>query len=833
MGAVQDAINLAWRDFVTEGVPASGPNEPRKVEIRAVGAVIEQFLAVAGIDKIYETTAAGIAATTSGDLFLVKGTGDSFADLYKNASGSAVYQDISLPSTAGIDQRLLSATRTVQTFADRDAIPSGDRYDGMQVKVAAADQWFQWDDAVNDWKTPLEFVENTVAFETPPIIDRGYLYFPSFRLLRYRQNGYGDFYSPAAGALFAGQEVSATSEIRRHVFDGGIYAEELDGIGSPTDAQKAAAAQAALVIVDGNDTPLVDTDTQVILAVTAGGKIVDSKGWTFVGDVPGGAVVNQFRYGKEVDETPFVYPGDVAATITDTNLVALGFTRGIRGEANSIVAAGGYLDENPKAGDFICARFYLHTSVSGQFGQPRVYLYESEPTADYVVPTLLRVISSTVREYFYAGRIADADRLKWAVGTDNSANASIVTIAGIQFHVGPDPAYWIGSNDYPSPPGWGSGSDPLLSDELFLVSDRPTPFFPANGLAKRSLPAIAELSASPAIDPPVPPYFDSGRASDLFWLDPTALGDNLKISMRADDAPHIVSTRTVAINTRAVPLASPVSINCAYFGDSLSNDNFSPDLKALLAAWNVDINFHGTLANNAGETAEGRGGWSLANYIGTRQGSAWSSVVAAGSPATTAYLAGDYTARLNAQPFLNNGSSGSAAPVISGGPANGYRFDLVNYRTRFALPTIDIVLLNIWSNDMNLVPASDGLADVVALYPVMLAEIRRAWPSAKILCWASAPGFVNNAELRWRERRPALEAILSAIREQQDWGDTSLHFASAWMHHTVRSAFDLSTGTTDDASSVNRATVADDIHTSRPADAQAHEAVAAAIVNII
>lgn len=734
---------------------------------------------------------------------------------------------------AAVD-RAVRAPITVPTFADRDGgIPIGQRYEGLLVKVVEADQWFQWDASASAWVTPLEFVDNTIAFETPPVIDQGQIYFPTFRLLQYRQNGYSDFFGPAIGAVFAGQAVSPTSEIRRHIFDVAAYLAALDGIPSPTDAQKAEAAQDALSYVDGNTEPLVDTATQIILAVTAGGRIVDSKGWTFVGDVPGGSVHNQFSYGKQVDDTPFVYPGAVAADVTDTDLVAMGFTRGIRGMANSIVGAGGYLDENPEIGDFVVCRFYLKTTVAGQFGQPRLWHYESEPTASFVVPTLWREISDTVREYFYAGRITQSDRLKWAVGTDNSANASVVTIVGIQYHVGADPAYWIGRADYPDPIGWGGGSDPLMSDELFMVSDRPLPLFPANGMAKRSLPAIAEVAAIPTLPIPTQPYFDAGRAADLFWLDPAAIGSGLRLTMRGDEASHMVSTRSLTVAKKTVPLASPVSINCAYFGDSLSNSNFSPDLKALLAAWGVDINYYGTLPNDAGETAEGRGGWSLANYIGTRQGAAWTSVVAAGSGATAAYLAGDYTARFNANPFLNNGASGSAAPVISGGLADGYRFDLVNYRTRFALPAMDIVLLNLWSNDMNLIPASVGLADVVSLYPVMLAEIRRAWPDAIILCWASAPGFVNNTEIRWRERRPALRAIKAAIKTRRDGGDTKLHFCSAWMHHSVRSGFGLSAGASDAVSGVNRAVVSDDIHTARPADLQVHEALAAAIVNLI
>jgi hypothetical protein len=829
MGAVQEAFNTAFRDFVTAGVPASGEYEPDKALIRAIGPIIEQLFAVTGLsDKPFETPEAGAAATFDGELFWVKGSGPIAARLYKNVSGVAVDQDIAIPSTVALN----GAPRIVPTYADRDGgIPLGDRYEGMLVKVVEADQWFQWNAAASAWKTPLEFVDNTIAFESPPVLDNGLIYFPAFRLLQYRQNGYSDFFAPLVGKVFAGQEASPTSEIRRHVFDYGAFLAALDGIPSPTDAQKAAAAQAALITVDGNAAPLIDTNTQIILAVTADRKIVDSKGWTFVGDVPGGSVANQFRYGKLVDDTPFVYPGAVAADITDTDLLAMGFTRGIRGNANSIVGAGGYLDENPEINDFVVARFYLKTSVAGQFGQPRLWFYESEPTASHVVPALFREISTTVREYLYVGRITQSDRLKWAVGTDNQANASIVTIAGAQIHIGPDPAFWIGRSDYPEPLGWGDGAAPLMSDELFMVSDRPLALFPSNGLAKRTLPASAEITTTPALAAPAQPYFEGGLASDMYWLDPAAMSSNLRLTMFGDDASHIRQSRTVAIAKRTVPLASPASINCAYFGDSLSNGNFSPDLKALLAAWNVDINYFGTLPNDAGETAEGRGGWSLANYIGTRQDSAWSSVVAAGGEA--AYLAGDYTARFNAQPFLNNGASGSAAPVISGGPANGYRFDLVNYRTRFALPAIDVVLLNLWSNDMNLIPASLGLADVVTYYPIMLAEIRRAWPTAKIICWASAPGYVNEAEIRWRERRPALKAIKAAIKTRQTAGDANLHFVSAWMHHTVRSGFDLTAGATDAVTGVNKAVIADDIHNHYPADRQAHEAVAAAIINLI
>jgi hypothetical protein len=106
MGLIKDAYDFIYRDWVTDGIPASGANEPVKSEIRSLGSTIEQLLATAGISNtIYETPAAGIAATTNGQLFLVKGDGaHTVAELYKNVGGAAVSQGISLPSTAGIDE---------------------------------------------------------------------------------------------------------------------------------------------------------------------------------------------------------------------------------------------------------------------------------------------------------------------------------------------------------------------------------------------------------------------------------------------------------------------------------------------------------------------------------------------------------------------------------------------------------------------------------------------------------------------------------------------------------------------------------------------------------
>ncbi|UCI23674.1 hypothetical protein [Mesorhizobium sp. B2-8-5] len=51
-----DLAETIWRDFVTDGVPASGPWKPRKSEIRLWGAYVERQQAGSGIDFVFSAT---------------------------------------------------------------------------------------------------------------------------------------------------------------------------------------------------------------------------------------------------------------------------------------------------------------------------------------------------------------------------------------------------------------------------------------------------------------------------------------------------------------------------------------------------------------------------------------------------------------------------------------------------------------------------------------------------------------------------------------------------------------------------------------------------------
>ncbi len=100
-----------------EGALAAFVELSENFETRAEG--LEQLLTASGFaDTIYETVSDGIASTSSGDLFLVKGNGDpEFAHLWKNNSGVAQDMGVSLPSAS-----VITATEV--------------RMDGLEIELA-------------------------------------------------------------------------------------------------------------------------------------------------------------------------------------------------------------------------------------------------------------------------------------------------------------------------------------------------------------------------------------------------------------------------------------------------------------------------------------------------------------------------------------------------------------------------------------------------------------------------------------------------------------------------------------------------------------------------
>ena len=63
MGKIADAFRSAWRDYVTDGVPSSGKNDPKKSDVRSIGSLIEDEISAAAQGYVVQPTWTGLAAT--------------------------------------------------------------------------------------------------------------------------------------------------------------------------------------------------------------------------------------------------------------------------------------------------------------------------------------------------------------------------------------------------------------------------------------------------------------------------------------------------------------------------------------------------------------------------------------------------------------------------------------------------------------------------------------------------------------------------------------------------------------------------------------------------
>lgn len=156
MGVIADGFASAFRDFVAAGIPASGPYNPSKSEIRALGVKVEQAIggAASGL-KFYATKAALTADTTKplGTLAYV------FADptpanntVYHYEAGgwvvdTAFYEGIAVVVQPLVDQAVAAA-------ASAQSIASALKAATQPLTVVSASRpaggWF---DIGEEWKT--------------------------------------------------------------------------------------------------------------------------------------------------------------------------------------------------------------------------------------------------------------------------------------------------------------------------------------------------------------------------------------------------------------------------------------------------------------------------------------------------------------------------------------------------------------------------------------------------------------------------------------------------------------------------------------------------------
>lgn len=145
MGAIKTQSDTAFRDYVTEGVPASGPHEPIKSEIRAIFPKIEAAdaaIALAGVITVKKTTKALLDADlahAAGVLAIVYSDGDNngiYAKLLGSGSGSWDGPLVGFSASPG------EAGEMTQIIATVGAPDSGDGADGYYAIDSLTGDWY-------------------------------------------------------------------------------------------------------------------------------------------------------------------------------------------------------------------------------------------------------------------------------------------------------------------------------------------------------------------------------------------------------------------------------------------------------------------------------------------------------------------------------------------------------------------------------------------------------------------------------------------------------------------------------------------------------------------
>lgn len=283
-----------------------------------------------------------------------------------------------------------------------------------------------------------------------------------------------------------------------------------------------------------------------------------------------------------------------------------------------------------------------------------------------------------------------------------------------------------------------------------------------------------------------------------------ASGDRLPISAskygtaavlnlrRKDDA---AERRFMNLTLKHVPVQAPVKTTKVLFiGDSIGNRQGGYLLKQYLAALGINATFIGTLMGTAdafggsganGELGECREGWETGDY--TYAVTDRAQIVAAGDEA--AYLAMAWDTKRERNPFVRLATAADPAAVVR----NGYVFDCAFYQSRFGLQTPDIVINALGTNDIRDRTAASVYGHVYANDQIIHGQIRKAWPSAKIIRTLPGTAVSTARNAVWTQfYAPVLRAIQKAAADMVDAKTT---LAPVWAMTNNEGAYTLPNGT--------------------------------------
>ena len=883
MSAGTDALKNAFRDYQTDGVPSTGAREPDKGEIRAGFDVLggEMSSVIGEVDAVQERVNAIEDAQSAGSLAY-----QTRADLYGNTTAAAnvratVYSDGTAAyngdymstgtGTGGTRWTLIGADRITKAedaastvvnlrypivydkddtlgggtekvyvprtlYAKRGATVLNGDYGSASAEISThiklsvqndlSTVYLDLTDTTNPVKVALypslapvgtsyiilatirsgavasqhqveyatNLVEDKIAMRLPLAVDDDKLLIPQFYTYR-RRDGAFVLRSPADGSYYFEADLSTSSTTESRVWFDHLLA---DAGSNPIKS-----------VLGGVSPGIIGRNEYVIPIARTTNRAVST-------DLPihSHYVDSQFLRGNDPDRALLYSAATTLVNVTEAALTALGITRGVSGDD---AFYGGDLPDNLPLKGYYFARVYVQASADNVFQTPQIYVRGgTDTTLGTATMVLEKKISPRVAVYLIMGQYSYSSRpTRINIGTFQTTNP--VIICGAQVYLGAARFPWIRRGQWPTV----GANDLVYGPEMFFVDDQPLPFYPDNLFASRTpIVSIASAKALPDVDSDI--QVQGGninlRADDL--------GSSVSLTAISAAERTTVRRQSVDIVQTALPLAGSPKI--LLLGDSITNRQTGWAVKQMLEDWGLTPTWIGTIngsdttavLDTGGPLGEGRESWATTDYLGSNiADDVTNGVLAVGSEAT--YTAASKDDKRKYQPFLNPTlGAGSAAPVVTVSGTQ-YRFDMRFYLNRFSLADPDIVAVNIGMNNL-LEGYSTMLSTVSTDLPIIIAEIRRALPSAKIVLWSTTGPYGQVGDGRNREGWSAIQKFLvDHVAALRTGGDANVYLCSAWAHQSPLAGW-----------AITRGEMSDPTHPAGTARMQHSYALAAAIAGV-
>lgn len=310
---------------------------------------------------------------------------------------------------------------------------------------------------------------------------------------------------------------------------------------------------------------------------------------------------------------------------------------------------------------------------------------------------------------------------------------------------------------------------------------------------------------------------------DNLHIDGDKFKGAVRIGFKSNDLPNSFFRQDITIHSKEVSDITNKNPTILCIGDSITNRNQPRNLKNLLTRFGVNAEMIGTMANNGGESGEGREGWEYENFIGAdnRQGNN-------GTAINVQTTFGKNTSNLGLNPFLKLATSqdklkyskwcfrntGAERELSyeedTDKTGNFYIFDMAHYIEKNGFTNPDIITIalstnDIWQNGTN------GLPHCEEALEIMLLKIKDALPSAKVgvmvHVWGNnltGTGYLKNHVPSWIDK---MNSIIERLNLE------GIYVVPLWVHGSRENLFPLAlTGKVTGDSICNEYTMSDYVH---------------------